>query len=108
MAKRTKKTKTSSETRDTTKFCAFWGIVIAGAVMLFTFVISLIAKLGVTISWVSSAVSICNIISMVALLVAVGLPAHAYVRGRSKGWKAVFWVAFILYLLGIIGVGLTI
>ncbi|MCD8371840.1 MAG: hypothetical protein LUD27_00875 [Clostridia bacterium] len=110
MAKKTKKTASTEgkERRDTTKFCAFWGIVIAAVVMLLSFIFSLLARLGVTISWLGTATSVCNIVSMVALLVAVGIPAYGYVRGRKKSWKIAFWIAFILYILGIIGVGLSI
>ena len=44
-------------------------------------------------------------VSMIALLVAVAFPAYDYCRGRGKNWKIVYWVALVLYICGIIGIG---
>ncbi len=95
------------ERNDLAKTCAFWGIVLAGVAMFIGFVISLLALLEITIGWAGTLRGICSIVSMVALLVAVAVPAYGYVRGRGKVWKAIYWVALVLYVCGIIGIGFT-
>ena len=94
------------ERRDMTKLCAFWGIVFSGVAMFIGFFVGLLNICGVTISWAtpfrrmqhgiddSSAYRSC-------------LPAYDYCRGRGKNWKVVYWVALILYICGIVGIGFT-
>ncbi len=99
--------KTTTHTTDTgitAKFCAFWGLVFSGATGLISFFFWLLVKCGVTISWSGTVISICNVLSMIGMLVGVGLAAWMYVRGKSKGWKIVFWIAFVLYILGFLGI----
>ena len=99
-----KNTTRSSETGSTAKFCAFWGLVFSAAAGIVSFLFWLLLKIGVKISWGGTVISVCNLLSMLGMLVGVGLAAWMYVRGRSKGWKIVFWIAFLLYVLGILGI----
>ena len=99
-----KNTTHSSDTGATAKFCAFWGLVFSAIAGIVSFVFWVLLKLGVQISWAGSVMSICNLLSMLGMLVGVGLAAWMYVRGKTKGWKIVFWVAFVLYILGILGI----
>lgn len=108
MASKKKSSTEARERRDLTKFSAFWSITLAGVVVLFRFVLQLLMKLGVVITWGNSVVSICGILSSVLLVLAVAFPAYAYVRGKKKGWKIVFWVALVLHIMGVVGIGLSI
>ena len=99
--------KTTTHTTDTgvtAKFCAFWGLVFSAVAGVVSFFFWLLVQLGVQIAWAGTVISICNLLSMLGMLVGVGLAAWSYVRGKSKGWKVVFWVAFALYVLGILGI----
>ena len=102
-----KNTTHTNDTGSAAKFCAFWGLVFSAAAGITSAVFWLLLKLGVPgIEWANTAISICNILSTVGMLVGVGLAAWMYVRGKAKGWKIVFWIAFGLYVLGILGVSL--
>ncbi len=46
-------------------------------------------------------------VSMIALLIAVAIPAYDYVRGKKQGWKIAYWAALVAYICGIIGIGFT-
>lgn len=94
MAKRTNRT--PSERRSFTKFCAFWGIVIAVGLLILTAVFNAIGgSLGIV-------GTILDVIAKVALLIAIALPAYDYVRGRGIGWKITYWVALVLYIVCIV------
>ena len=95
------------ERRDMTKLCAFWGIVFSGVAMFIGFFIGLLNICGVTISWANTLQGVCSMVSMIALLITVAFPAYDYCRGRGKNWKVVYWVALILYICGIVGIGFT-
>lgn len=88
-----KRTTTSSEKRDLIKFCAFWGLAIAAILFVVTGVLSFCGVGGLIIT-------IFDILGKVALLIAIALPAYAYVRGRAIGWKVFFWIALVVYVLG--------
>ncbi len=111
MAKKTTTTKRTTverrERRDLTKICAFWGILLSGVAMFIGFIISLLQLVGVTISWANTLRGICSMVSMIALLIAVAIPAYDYVRGKKQGWKIAYWAALVAYICGIIGIGFT-
>ncbi len=95
MAKR--KNVSGSGNRDAVKFCSFWGLTIAAVL----FVVSAILNL-INVDTLGTVINILDVIAKVALLVAVGVPAYGYVRGRKKAWKIVFWVALVIYALGVV------
>ncbi len=111
MAKKTKTTRrtttTTTRTYSIPTLCAFWGVVLSAVALFIGFFIKLLDICGVTISWANTLMGVCSMISMIALLVAVALPAYNYVRGRNRNWKIVYYVAIILYICGIIGIGFT-
>ena len=79
-----------------TEICAFWGIVIAVALLIVTAFLRIFgASLG-------TIANILDLAAKIALLVAIALPAYGYVRGRSVGWKVTYWVALILYIVFIV------
>lgn len=93
----------TSEKRDLTKFCAFWCLAIAAVLFVVTAVLNLINKLAdISSGTLSACISICDIIAKVALLIAIGIPAYGYVRGKKRGWKIFFWIALIIYALGVV------
>lgn len=108
MAKRkTRTTTTHYRETDIAKTCAFWGLVISAIMFMFNGVIQFLLKVIKEISpGVSGALSsICgvlNLLASIALLVAIAIPAYRYVRYRTKGWRALYWVCLIVYLLGIV------
>ena len=92
-----KKTTThSSERRNFTKFCAFWGIVIAVALLIVTAIFNAV---GGSLGMIGS---IFDLIAKIALIIAVAFPAYDYVRGKSKAWKIVYWIALVLYIVCIV------
>ena len=102
-----KKVKAVSHTHSLPQICSFWGVVLSAASMFIGFFVRLLEVCGITISWSGTLINICTIISMVALLVAVALPAYGYVRDKTKAWKIVYCVSLVLYICGIVGIGLS-
>lgn len=109
MAKKKKPAKTGTTTSNTdiVKFCAFWGLVIAAITALVSFIIALIAKLGVPMGWSGRVIGVCNTISQIALLVAVVIPAYRFVCGKRTIYKSLFWFAVIMLVLGLVGLNLA-
>lgn len=79
------------------KFCSFWGLTIAAALFVTTAILNLI-----NIETLSTAILILDIVAKVCLLIAVGAPAYGYVRKKRIAWKIVFWIAMIIYALGVV------
>lgn len=102
--RRTTHSSGGSENYEILKFCAFWGLVLSGVTGLVTFIIWLLGKCQITIGWAGTLLGICSTISSIAMLVGVALGAWLYVKYRTKGWKIVYIVAIVLYILGILGV----
>lgn len=104
--KRKTNTNDAASNYDIMKFCAFWGLAIAAVAALLSFLFKILGVCGIEISWSGRVVGICNTISQIALLVSVILGAYRYVRGRNAVYKAFFWVAVILVILGLVGLNL--
>lgn len=106
MAKRNNTSSSSSGNYSLVKTCAFWGVVLSGIAGLITFILNLLEKCGVTISWGSRLSGICSLIAQIALFISVWLAAYDYVRNKGKGWRTVYWIFLILGILGLVGLGL--
>lgn len=96
--KKTNKTTTKQQVRraekvDLLRICAFWGIFLAAALFVANGILHL---LNVN----SAIVSVLDIIAKLALLVAVGIPAWDYVKGKGKPMRVLFFVALIIYIAG--------
>ncbi len=101
MAKKTNKQ--TNEKRDLTKFCAFWCLAIASTLFVVTAILNVVKKLcDIENKALSTCIGIFDVIAKVALLIAIGIPAYSYVKGRGKGWKIFFWIALLIYALGIV------
>ncbi len=78
------------------EICAFWGIVIAVALLIVTAFLNIFgASLGMI-------AVILDLIAKMSLLIAVAGPAYAYVRYKKIGWKVTYWVALVLYIIFIV------
>ncbi len=75
--------------------CAFWGLVIASAVFITS---GIFQAFGI----LSSVVGILDLVGKVALFLAVALSAFQFVKGKKTGWKVVYWIALIVYAVGVV------
>lgn len=82
---------------------AFVGLVLAGIAGLLAFILWLLGKVGVTISWGDRACGICSLISQIALFVTVWLAAWDYVKFKSKVWRILYFVFLVFGILGLFG-----
>lgn len=98
---KTTTTTTSGERRELTKICAFWGLAIASTLFIVTAVLNIINS-KFRIDGMGTAIGIFDVVAKVCLLVAIGIPAYGYVRRKSTGWKVFFWIALIIYALGVV------
>ena len=71
------------------KLCAFIALILSAALFVFGGLFS-----GSIIG------DILNLVAKLALLIAIVVPAYQFSSGLKKGWKIVFWIALIIYLLG--------
>lgn len=101
--KKTTKTITSTSNYSIVKTCAFVGLVLAGVAGIISFVIWLLSKVGVSISWANTACGICNLVSQIALFVTVWLAAWDFVKYRGKTWRIIYFIFLVLGILGLFG-----
>lgn len=101
--KKTTTTTTTTSNYSIVKTCAFAGLVLAGVSGLISFVLWLLAKLGVSISWVNTACGICSLLSQIALFVTVWLAAWDFVKHRKKSWRIIYIIFLVLGILGLFG-----
>lgn len=107
MAKKNKNNETA-EKKSITKFFAFWAMAISAIMYIFGGIINIIingikdlggTELGKTLSSLSGvAVFFGNI----ALIIAIAVPAHGYVKGKKQGWKLFYWIALAVFVLGVV------
>lgn len=96
----------SYTTHTWTEVCAFWGMVIAAVAYifsgLFNFLVNWINKMSADVANVLNMIAgITQLLGSIALLVAIAVPAWQYVKYRSKGWRVCFWIALVVYVLGV-------
>ncbi len=104
--KKTNNSSTSTSNYSLVKVCAFWGVVLAGIAGLVSFILNLLGKCDVHIGWGNKVAGACSLIAQIALFVSAWLAAWDYVKYKSQGWRIIFWVFFVLGLLGLVGLGL--
>ncbi len=105
MAKKKTTTRSSSETTGFTRVCAFIALTASAILML----------IGPIVKWLLDSINgsvvmqVLNMAAQYCLLVAIAIPAWAFVRGRSKGWKIAYFVFLAIYIAStILGVTLGI
>ncbi len=101
MSKKNKKKESTpeKEKHDITKFCAFWGLAIVAVLFIVTGILTL---LGRYFEINTTVISVFDTIAKVALLIAVGLPAYSYVNRKGKNWQIFYWIALLIYALGVV------
>lgn len=104
--KNTNSTQSTTSNYGLVKACAFWGLVISAIAALLSFIFALLAKFGITFSALGRVIGICNTVSQVAIAIAAIVAGYHYTRGRSTVWRAFYWVAVILFVLGLVGINL--
>lgn len=108
MAKKTRRTTSgSTSTWDIVKFCAYVAMVIAAVAAMLVFVFGILDKCGVHVDWAGRVTGICSMISQIALIVAVIIPAYHYMRPKGAVVRAFFWVSVIFLVLGLVGINLA-
>ena len=89
-----------------TEICAFWGMVIAAFTHFFGGLFRALVNWAFSDSKVGSVLNsianICQLLGNIALLVAIAVPAYQFVKYKSKGWRVFYWIAFVLFILGVV------
>lgn len=90
-----------------TEVCAFWGMVIAGFAHFFGGFFNALVRWAFSDNSnatriLTSIVNILTLLGNIALLVAIALPAYQFVKYRTKGWRVFYWIAFALFLIGVV------
>lgn len=101
MAKKKEQNEVQTEAKqrkDLTKFCAFWGITLAALLFLVNGILKIIESVfDVKSNGLYSCMAAFDFVAKLGLLVAVGIPAYAYVRKKKLGWKITYVVAIVIY-----------
>lgn len=101
MAKKKKNTE-ARERRDLTKFCAFWSLAISALLYIVSGVMRFVMWLVKNPPNLGGVCGVLQFLANIALVIAVALPAYSYVRGRSRGWKVLYFVSLAIFALGIV------
>ncbi|MDE6274890.1 MAG: hypothetical protein K2L87_07600 [Clostridiales bacterium] len=67
------------------------------------FLAALLYVLGPIMNWLGlgTLAGILNMIASYALLIAIAFPAWNYVCYKRKVWRICYWVALVIYILGV-------
>lgn len=103
--KTTKTTHHSTTERDIEKFCAFWAMVIAAIMYVFSGIINLVigAVNSITPDVASILRTICTIVTFlgnIALIIAIAIPAYHYAAPRGQQYRIVYWIFLVIFALG--------
>ena len=106
--KKTRTTTTTTSNYSIVKTCAFWALLLAGIAQFISFILQMCYKIfsekvNSSLGWLAKISSVCSLISQIALFITVFLAAWDYVKGKSKGWRTVYWVFLIISILGFVG-----
>lgn len=106
MAKKKTTTTTTTSNYTLVKTCAFWGLVLAGIAGLISFMLYLLGVCGVTIAWGGRVAGACSLIAQIAIYISVWLAAWDFAKNKNTTFRVLFWVFFVLSLLGLVGLGI--
>lgn len=90
MANKTTRSTTTVSKSGFLRGVSFFALVIAAFMFLFG---------GLNI-FTEMVISVLNLIGQICVLIGIGVPAYDYTRGKSKGWKWVYWIALAVYVFG--------
>ena len=82
------------------KFCAFWGITLAAVLFLTNGILKIVKRFledEEVLAGFNSCMAAFDFVAKLALLVAVAIPAYAYVSKKKLGWKITYIFAIVLY-----------
>lgn len=105
--KKTNTTTTTTSNYPLVKTLAFWGLILAGIASLLTFIFALLGKLGAHFDWAGRVTGACSLVAQIAIYISVWLAAWSFARGKGQTYRILFWVFFVLSLLGLVGLGLN-
>ncbi|MDE7379625.1 MAG: hypothetical protein K2N14_01110 [Clostridia bacterium] len=105
MAKKSKNTNSTSN-YSLVKVCAFWGLILAGIAGLISFMLYLLGVCKITIAWGGKVAGACSLIAQIALYISAWLAAWDFAKNKNQTYRILFWVFFILSLLGLVGLGI--
>ena len=105
-----KSTTTVRQRHSITEICAFWGMTIAALMYIFggliRFIASLIGKFGNlgqdAANTINTVCNIFNLLGNIAIIVAIALPAYAFVKYKSKSWKVFYWIMLVVFAFGVV------
>lgn len=89
MAKKEKR-----ERQNLVSVCAFWGLVIASLLYVTYGIFNLFGIF-------SEFLGIIDLVGKIALCIAIAVAAYSFTKGKKKGWKILYWIALLIYVLGI-------
>ena len=80
------------------KFCAFWGITLAATLFVTNGILKIVKSVfEVESTGFDSCMSAFDFVAKLALLIAVAIPAYAYVSKKKLGWKITYIFAIVFY-----------
>lgn len=82
------------------KFCAFWGITLAAVLFVTNGILKIIERFledEEILAGFNSCMAAFDFIAKLGLLVAVAIPAYAYVSKKKLGWKITYIFAIVFY-----------
>ena len=82
-------------TKSLTSVCAFVGLIIAAGVFVVSGIFNALGLFG-------AVVGILDLVGKIALFLAIAICAYQFVIGKTKGWKVVYWIALIVYAVGVV------
>ncbi len=88
------------------KLCAFWGLVVSGIASCLAFIFAILKKCGIEFTGLQRVITVCSTVAQIAIGIAAIIAGFHYLRGKSKVLKAFYWIAVILFILGLVGINI--
>lgn len=76
---------------------AFFALCIVAVLIL---VNNLLPLLGINVT--GAIFNFLATLKEIFILIIIGISAYNYVLGKSKGWTVAFWVAVVIFVVGIV------
>ena len=76
---------------------AFFALIIVAILIV---VNNLLPIIGIEIK--GALFNLLNTIKEIFILIIVGISAYNYVAGKTKGWTIAFWIAVIIFVVGVV------
>lgn len=76
---------------------SFFALIIVAVLIVIN---NLLPAIGVNVS--GRLFSILGTIKDIFILIVIGLSAYNFVAGKSKGWRITYWIAIVLFIVGVV------